>query len=80
MIIGGLGEKEVIYLRIAALTTALTAAFIPAESPPEVSTAIFISGEWMGVFRKSLGRVPCAFRQESNHCSGRYTDTLVLRL
>lgn len=35
-------ENEETYLRIAVFTTARTTAFMPALSPPEVKTAIFI--------------------------------------
>lgn len=35
-------ENEETYLRMAVFTTARTTAFMPALSPPEVKTAIFI--------------------------------------
>jgi hypothetical protein len=40
--LGNKNERRRTYLRIPALTTARTTAFMPALSPPEVRTAIFI--------------------------------------
>jgi hypothetical protein len=37
-----MSDEEVMYLRIPVLTTERTTAFMPALSPPDVRTAIFI--------------------------------------